>query len=115
MSKSSSPNCSSAAHGCWDAGSASRPGAACGGTPIEVVVEDGFDRAVGARADIDGALGRGFQTLGAEGAREPDDAETGAKALFGMRAASRISSHSAAVAGPIWRASARMRSIVQPA
>jgi hypothetical protein len=55
------------------------------GTPIEVVVEDGFDRAVGARADVDGALGGSFQTLGAMGAGQPDDAQTGAETLFGMR------------------------------
>jgi len=44
------------------------------GTPVEVVVEDGFDRAVGPRADVDGAFGGGFQALGAMGTREPDDA-----------------------------------------
>jgi len=27
------------------------------GTPIELVVEDGFDRAIGFRADLDGAFG----------------------------------------------------------
>ena len=61
-------------------------GALLRGTPIEVVVEDGFDRTVGARADVDGALRCGFQTLGAMGAGQPHNAETGAKALFGMRA-----------------------------
>jgi hypothetical protein len=60
-------------------------GALARGTPIEVVVEDGFDRAVGARADVDGALGGSFQTLGAMGAGQPDDAQTGAETLFGMR------------------------------
>ena len=89
-------------------------GALARGTPVKVVVEDGFDRAVGPRTDVDGAFGGGFQTLSAMGTREPDDAQTGAKALLGMRV-SRISSHRAAVAGPIRRASARMRSIVQPA
>jgi hypothetical protein len=64
-----SPNCSSAAHGCWRAGSAFL----ARGTPVEAVVEDGFDRAVGPRADVDGAFGGGFQALGM-GTREPDDA-----------------------------------------
>ena len=60
-------------------------GALLRGTPIEVVVEDGFDRTVGARADVDGALRCGLQTLGAMGTGQPNNAETGAKALFGMR------------------------------
>src|SRR5208282_1759008 len=60
-------------------------GALASGTPVEVVVEDGFDRAVGRRADVDGAFGGGFQTLGAMGTRESDDAQAGAKALLGMR------------------------------
>ena len=91
-------------------------GALVRGTPIEVVVEDGFDRAVGARADVDGALGGGFQTLGAEGAGQPDDAETGAKALFGMRALLRGSVRTAPPSpARSGAASARMRSIVQPA
>ena len=60
-------------------------GALWRGMPIEVVVEDGFDRAVGPRADIEGALGGGFHAHGAVGAREPNDAQTGAKALLGMR------------------------------
>ena len=55
------------------------------GTPIEVVVEDGFDRTVGTGADVDGALRCGFQTLGTVGTGQPNNAETGAKALFGMR------------------------------
>src|SRR5271163_2810973 len=59
-------------------------GALARGTPVEAVVEDGFDRAVGPRADVDGAFGGGFQALGAMGTREPDDAQAGAKALLGM-------------------------------
>ena len=59
-------------------------GALVRGTPVEVVVEDGFDRTVCSRADVDGTLRRSFEALGAIGASQPDDAETGAKALFGM-------------------------------
>jgi len=66
-------------------------GALLRGTPIELVVEDGFDRAVSARADLDGALGSGFEALGPIGAGEPDDAETGAKASFGMRPLLKVS------------------------
>src|ERR1700722_21024547 len=55
-------------------------------TPIEIVGEDRFDRAVGARADVDRPRGGGFEPLLPVGSGEPDDAETGAKALFGMRA-----------------------------
>src|SRR6516162_8874608 len=85
------------------------------GPSIEFVVEDGFDGAIGPGADLDGPLGSGLDARRAKGADEPDDAETGAIALLGMGRASRICSQSAAVAGPILRASSRMRSIVQPA
>ena len=90
-------------------------GALVRGAPIEMVVEDGLDRAMGARADVDGALGGGFQTLGAIGTGQPNNAETSAKALFGMRTLFEDQFAERAVAGPIRRASARMRSIVQPA
>ena len=52
--------------------------------PIELVVEDGFDGAVGPGADLDRPLGGGFDARRAVGAGEPDDAETGAIALLGM-------------------------------
>ena len=52
-------------------------GALVRGAPIEMVVEDGLDRAIGARADVDGALGGGFQTLGAIGTGQPNNAKTG--------------------------------------
>jgi hypothetical protein len=58
---------------------------ACG-APIEVVVEDGFDRAVSPGADIEGALGRHLQTHASVRPREPGDAQTCAKALLRMRA-----------------------------
>ena len=57
-------------------------GALLRGSPVEVVVEDGFDRAVSARADVDGALGGGFKALRAIRTGQPDDPQTGAKALF---------------------------------
>ena len=81
---------------------------------IEVVVEDGFDRAVGAGADVERPAGGGLEPRGAERLGQTDDAETGAEALLGARS-SRIRPHSAAVAGPIVAASLRMRSMVQPA
>src|SRR5665213_3178202 len=60
-------------------------GALLRGSPVEVVVEDGFDRAVSARAIDIGALGGGFKALGAIRTGQPDDPQTGAKALFRMR------------------------------
>jgi len=33
------------------------------GVPVELVVEDGTDRAVGERADLDGARGGGFRLI----------------------------------------------------
>ena len=59
-------------------------GALARGAPIKVVVEDGFDRAIGARADLDGAFGGGFKPLRSMGATKPDDAKAGAEALFRM-------------------------------
>jgi hypothetical protein len=47
------------------------------GTPIELVVEEGFERATGFRADLDGAFG-------AMGPVKANDAETGSKSLLGM-------------------------------
>ena len=60
-------------------------GALWPGLSIELVVEDGFDRTIGARADLDGQFRRGFEALRAKGRRQPDDAQTGPEALFGMR------------------------------
>lgn len=51
---------------------------------IKLVVEDRTHRAVGQRADLDRARGRGFETVGAERPHQADDTETGAKALFGV-------------------------------
>jgi hypothetical protein len=41
-------------------------------------------RTVGQGADLDCPRGGGFQAIGAEWPRQPDDAEAGAEALFGM-------------------------------
>src|SRR5271154_3119573 len=54
------------------------------GPPIEPGIEDGFARAIGPGADLDGALGSGLDPRRAERADEPHDAETGAIALLGM-------------------------------
>ena len=59
-------------------------GALWRGLPIELVVEDGFDRAIGLGADRDGAFGCGLDALDPIRAGETDDAETGAIALLGM-------------------------------
>jgi hypothetical protein len=63
-------------------------GGVCGarwrGPPIEPGIEDGFDRAIGPGADLDGALGGGLDPRRAERADEPHYAETGAIALLGM-------------------------------
>ena len=90
-------------------------GAVGRGPPIELVVEDGFDGAIGPGADLDGALGGGLDARGAKRADETDDAETSAIPLLGMGPGLQDLLARAAVAGPIFRASSRMRSIVQPA
>ena len=53
--------------------------------PIELVVEDGFDGAVGPGADLDGPLCGRLDARRAVGAGEPHDAEAGAIPLLGMR------------------------------
>jgi hypothetical protein len=55
------------------------------GVSIELVVEDGTDRSVGERADLDGARGGGFQPYDTERPRQPQDAQAGSEALFGVR------------------------------
>ena len=111
-----SPNCSSGARGCWHGGSErSVRGAPGRRPPVELVVEDGFDGAVGPGADLDGALGGGFRRAAPWGPASRTMPRQARKPCSGCGRDSRISSHSAAVAGPILRASSRMRSIVQPA
>src|SRR5271156_1951242 len=60
-------------------------GALWRGHPVELVVEDGFDGAVGPGADLDGPLGGGLDARRAKGTSKTDDAETGAVSLLGMR------------------------------
>jgi hypothetical protein len=53
---------------------------------IAVRLQDRDDRSIGARADLQRVGTGGFEPLDAVAVGEPDDAETGAEALFGMRA-----------------------------
>ena len=62
------------------------------------------------RADVDRPHGGGSEPLLPVGSGEPDDAETGAEALLGMRALIEDQG-----TGSIVAASLRMRSMVQPA
>src|SRR5271170_2862788 len=54
---------------------------------IELVVEDRAHRAVGQRADLDGAGRCRFEAIGAGRPHQAHDAQAGAEALFGMRPA----------------------------
>ena len=60
-------------------------GALWRGPLVELVVEDGFDGAIGPGADLDGPLGGGLDARRAKGTGKTDDAETGAVSLLGMR------------------------------
>ena len=55
------------------------------GVSIELVIEDGANRSLGQRADLDGARGGRLQTSDAERARQTQNAEAGSESLFGMR------------------------------
>ena len=91
-------------------------GALWRGTPIELVVEDGFDRAVKEGVDLDGPLGGGLKALVEIGTRKPNDPQTGAKAKSWMRPVFRGSARTAPLspAQSGWRP-VRIRSIVQSA
>jgi hypothetical protein len=52
---------------------------------VELIVEDRAYRAVGQRADLDGAHRCRFEAIDSERSHQADDAEAGAEALFGMR------------------------------
>ena len=58
-----------------------------GRPPVEPVLEDRLDRAVGAGADLEAAIAGRLEPLGAVLARQAQDAEAGAVALLGMRPA----------------------------
>src|SRR5258708_6598813 len=60
---------------------------ATGGLAIELVVEDRAHRAVGQRADLDGAHRRRFDPIGTERPHQAHDAEARAEALFWVRSA----------------------------
>jgi len=49
---------------------------------MQVVLQDGFDRAVGQRTDLGGAFAGGLDGLMPMRAREPNDAKAGAETLF---------------------------------
>src|SRR6266851_6890157 len=57
------------------------------GLPIEAVLKDGVDRAVRSGADLEAAAARRLEPLDTVLAGQPQDAETGAEALLGMRPA----------------------------
>lgn len=56
-----------------------------GPSAMQIVLQDGIDRAVRGPTDLDGALAGRLQGLAAMGFGQADDAEAGAKSLFGMR------------------------------
>src|SRR5215203_3779391 len=58
----------------------------CGPSAIEVVLQDRVGRAEGARADLERAGASGFQSFAAISLGEPQDTDTGAEALLGVRA-----------------------------
>ena len=56
------------------------------GQSVETAVEDGLDRPIGARVDVERAAAGRFDALSAEALHQAHDAQAGAEALFGMRA-----------------------------
>ena len=84
------------------------------GPPIEPGVEDGFDGAIGPGADLESA-GSGLDARGAERAGETHDAETSTMPPLGMGPGLQDLLAKGRGRRPIFRASSRMRSIVQPA
>ena len=51
---------------------------------VEPLVEDGFDRPIGSRTDVQGAAAGRFDTTAPKAASQPHDAQAGAKTLFGV-------------------------------
>ena len=62
-------------------------GARGGVCAIEAVLQDGVDRAVGARADVEAAVAGGFETIASVLACQAEDAEAGPEALLRVRLA----------------------------
>src|SRR5271155_263670 len=54
------------------------------GLAIEVVIENGFDRAISPGTELKRSHGSGLDTVGAEGLGQSDDAETRSEPLLGM-------------------------------
>src|SRR6478736_9290288 len=52
---------------------------------IKVVLQDGVDRGVGARADLQCPFAGGFEPLGAMAFGQPQNADASAEPLLGMR------------------------------
>jgi hypothetical protein len=59
-------------------------GSLVSGVSIELVIEDGADRAIAERTDLDGACRGGFQPCDAERPCQPQDAKAGSEALLGV-------------------------------
>src|SRR5436190_20801036 len=83
-----------------------------GRLPIEPVLEDRLDRAVGTGADIETAIAGRLQPLGAVLARQPQDAEASTVALLGMWPALQDQCGEFGGARPSAAASRPIRSIV---
>ena len=58
----------------------------CRPLAIEVVLQDRVDRAVGARTDLERSAASSFEPLAAIRLGEPQDADTSAESLLGVRA-----------------------------
>jgi hypothetical protein len=80
---------------------------------LAMVLQDGGDGVVGARAEHQRAGAGGVDACGAEAFYQAEDADAGAEPLLGVRPERRITSARMAVLSPIELASRRMRSCVQ--
>ena len=68
---------------------------------IKVVLQDGVDRGVGARADLQCPFAGGFEPLGAMAFGQPQNADASAEPLLGCVFSRRMTSMSAEVLRPI--------------
>jgi hypothetical protein len=101
-----------------DIGVKDRPavrGALMCGMPIEFVVEDGANRSVGERTDLDARMAAASSRPTPNGRARRRMPRQDRKPCSGCGLCSRIRSQSDAVAGPMRAASLRMRAIVQSA